>query len=59
MAKGWDICIADLTGKWYKITKDGKHNKEPDWVPVILQPGKFKSDTTGENKPEVSKVEND
>jgi hypothetical protein len=36
LAKGWDICIADLTGKWYKITKDGKHNKEPDWVPVIL-----------------------
>ena len=36
MAKGWDICIADLTGKWYKITNDGNHNKEPDWVPVIL-----------------------
>ena len=35
MAQGWDICIADLTGKWYKITNDGKHNKEPDWVPNI------------------------
>jgi dipeptidyl aminopeptidase/acylaminoacyl peptidase len=61
LAKGWDICISDLTGKWYKITKDGKHNKEPDWVPVVLQPDKLKSETTGENKnkPEVYKVESD
>lgn len=33
-APGWDICVADLTGKWVRITTDGKHNKEPDWVPV-------------------------
>jgi hypothetical protein len=33
-AKGWDICIGDLTGKWIQITTDGKHNKEPDWVPI-------------------------
>ncbi len=39
MAKGWDICVSDLSGKWYKITNDGKRNKEPDWVPVI-QPDK-------------------
>jgi len=31
-APGWDICIGDLSGKWTKITTDGKHNKEPDWV---------------------------
>jgi Tol biopolymer transport system component len=33
-AKGWNICIGDLTGKWLEITTDGNHNKEPDWVPV-------------------------
>ncbi|MHC4540497.1 MAG: TolB family protein [Planctomycetota bacterium] len=33
-APDWDICVGDLTGKWVKITTDGKHNKEPDWVPV-------------------------
>jgi len=31
---GWNICIGDLTGKWVQITTDGKHNKEPDWVPI-------------------------
>jgi len=31
-APDWDICIGDLTGKWIKVTADGKHNKEPDWV---------------------------
>ena len=36
LAKGWDICIADLTGKWYQITTDGNNNKEPDWVPVAI-----------------------
>ncbi len=36
LAKGWDISIADLTGKWYQITQDGNHNKEPDWVPVVI-----------------------
>jgi Tol biopolymer transport system component len=33
-APGWNICIVDLTGKWAQITTDGKHNKEPDWVPT-------------------------
>jgi Tol biopolymer transport system component len=29
-----DICIGDLrTGKWTRITNDGKFNDEPDWVP--------------------------
>ena len=34
-APGANICICDLsTRKWTQITTDGKHNKEPDWVPV-------------------------
>jgi len=33
-AKGWNICVSDLTGKWVEITTDGNHNKEPDWVPI-------------------------
>jgi hypothetical protein len=34
-APGWNICLSDLTtGKWVEITTDGKHNKEPDWVPI-------------------------
>jgi Tol biopolymer transport system component len=34
MAQGWDICILELsTGRWLNITRDGNHNKEPDWVP--------------------------
>ena len=33
-AEGWDICVTDLSGKWIKVTKDGNHNKEPDWVPI-------------------------
>jgi Tol biopolymer transport system component len=33
-ARGWNICVGDLTGKWVKITTDGNHNKEPDWVPI-------------------------
>jgi Tol biopolymer transport system component len=33
-ARGWNICVTDLTGKWVKITTDGSHNKEPDWVPI-------------------------
>ena len=49
MAKDWDICIADLTGKWYKITKDGNHNKEPDWVPVVLS--EKKETGNSESKP--------
>jgi Tol biopolymer transport system component len=33
-AEGWNICLSDLSGKWIKITTDGNHNKEPDWVPL-------------------------
>jgi Tol biopolymer transport system component len=33
-AKGWNLCVSDLSGKWVKITTDGQHNKEPDWVPI-------------------------
>lgn len=33
-AKGWNICIGDMAGKWVQITTDGNHNKEPDWVPI-------------------------
>jgi Tol biopolymer transport system component len=33
-ARGWNICVTDLSGKWVKITTDGNHNKEPDWVPI-------------------------
>jgi Tol biopolymer transport system component len=37
-AKGWNICVSDLSGKWVKITTDGLHNKEPDWVPIPAAP---------------------
>ncbi len=33
-APGWNICVSDMTGKWVEITRDGNHNKEPDWVPI-------------------------
>ncbi len=33
-APGWNICVADMTGKWVQVTTNGKHNKEPDWVPL-------------------------
>ena len=33
-ARGWNICVADLSAKWVKITTDGYHNKEPDWIPI-------------------------
>ncbi|MBW8040986.1 MAG: hypothetical protein FVQ85_13410 [Planctomycetes bacterium] len=33
-AKGWNICVSDMTGKWVQITTDGNQNKEPDWVPI-------------------------
>jgi len=33
-APGWDICVTDMSGKWVKVTTDGNHNKEPDWVPI-------------------------
>lgn len=35
-AEGWNICVTDLSGKWVKITTDGNHNKEPDWVPLSV-----------------------
>ena len=34
LAPGWNICVTDLSGNWVQITRDGRHNKEPDWVPV-------------------------
>jgi len=34
LARGWNICVTDLSGKWVKITTDGYHNKEPDWIPI-------------------------
>ena len=34
LAKAWNICVTDMTGPWVKITTDGNHNKEPDWVPI-------------------------
>jgi len=38
LAPGCNICICDLrTGKWTKVTTDGKHNKQPDWVPVQIR----------------------
>ncbi|MHC4560266.1 MAG: hypothetical protein ACYS80_23530 [Planctomycetota bacterium] len=33
-APGWNICVSDMKGKWVRVTTDGKHNKEPDWVPI-------------------------
>ncbi len=33
-ARGWNLCISDLTGKWVQITTDGLDYKEPDWVPI-------------------------
>jgi Tol biopolymer transport system component len=33
MAEGWNICVGDLNGNWVQITRDGLHNKEPDWMP--------------------------
>ncbi len=34
LAPGWNICVTDLNGKWVQVTTDGRHNKEPDWVPA-------------------------
>jgi Tol biopolymer transport system component len=37
-APGCNICICDLrTGKWTLVSTDGKHNREPDWVPVQVR----------------------
>ena len=36
-APGWNICVSDMNGNWAKVTTDGNHNKEPDWVPVRKQ----------------------
>jgi len=49
LAPGWDICIADMTGTWVKVTTDGNHNKEPDWVPIPTPPS--------ENRQEKSPLE--
>lgn len=38
-APGWNICVSDMTGNWVKVTNDGNHNKEPDWVPARM-PGR-------------------
>jgi len=36
ISAGRDICILDLrTGKWTRITTDGKYYESPDWVPVL------------------------
>ena len=40
-ARGWNICVADMTGRWVQITTDGNHNKEPDWVPVAIPNSKL------------------
>ncbi len=39
-APGWDICVGDMSDKWVKVTTDGNHNKEPDWVPIQSVTGK-------------------
>jgi Tol biopolymer transport system component len=41
-AKGWNICIGDLEGNRLQITRDGNHNKEPDWVPLPPENAKAK-----------------
>lgn len=34
-AAGWNICVYDFSTRvWVQVTSDGKHNKEPDWVPI-------------------------
>ncbi len=38
-APGWNICVSDMAGNWTKVTTDGNHNKEPDWVPSRM-PGR-------------------
>jgi len=41
MARGWNICVSDLSAGndrqriYGKVTTDGNHNKEPDWVPTV------------------------
>jgi Tol biopolymer transport system component len=33
MASGWNISVLEIaSGKWVRVTTDGNHNKEPDWV---------------------------
>jgi Tol biopolymer transport system component len=51
-AKGWNICISDMNGLWVKVTIDGNHNKEPDWVPIPAANG-----ANGEEEPEHSSLE--
>jgi Tol biopolymer transport system component len=35
-APGWDVCVVEVGGRnrWVRLTKDGRSNKEPDWVPA-------------------------
>jgi WD40 repeat protein len=35
-APGWNTCVVDASkpDRWVELTRDGKSNKEPDWVPV-------------------------
>lgn len=44
-AKGWNIYITDMKGKRVRITSDGNHNKEPDWVPIPAQSPEKQADT--------------
>ena len=35
LAAGWNICLYSFeTGTWTRVTTDGRHCKEPDWVAV-------------------------
>jgi Tol biopolymer transport system component len=52
-AAGWNICITDLSGKWVQVTKDGNHNKEPDWIPIAA-----KTDTPKESNNDIAKLMN-
>lgn len=51
-AKGWNICISDMNGLWVKVTIDGNHNKEPDWVPIPPA-----NPATAERKPDRSPLQ--
>jgi Tol biopolymer transport system component len=56
-AEGWNICVTDLTGKWVKITTDGNHNKEPDWVP-LTSPVKISGNSFSESQNQENLAEN-
>ena len=44
MAKGWNICVSDLSGHWVQITAAGNHNKEPDWMPMVTETNSMPAD---------------